>query len=91
MSYVALRIIKPTLTELFSGFCEKDVHVSPKEDEEKDRPKLISNFARWVKQTTTNDKEELMQSINEPPRGKTNNVVSEQVRHKPTCTSTEAG
>ena len=27
----------------------------------------------------------------EPPRGKTNNVVSEQVRHKPTCTSTEAG
>ena len=27
----------------------------------------------------------------EPSRGKTNNVVSEQVRHKPTCTSTEAG
>ena len=27
--------------------------------------------------------------INEPPRGKTNNVVSEQVRHKPGCTSTE--
>ena len=26
---------------------------------------------------------------NEPPCGKTNNVVSEQVRHKPTCTSTE--
>ena len=25
----------------------------------------------------------------EPPRGKTNNVVSEQVPHKPTCTSTE--
>ena len=25
----------------------------------------------------------------EPPRGKTNNVVSEQVRNKPTCTSTE--
>ena len=25
----------------------------------------------------------------EPPRGKTNNVVSEQFRHKPTCTSTE--
>ena len=25
----------------------------------------------------------------EPPRGKTNNVVSEQVRHKPTCTSRE--
>ena len=27
--------------------------------------------------------------INEPPRGKTNNVVSKQVRHKPACTSTE--
>ena len=26
---------------------------------------------------------------NEPPREKTNNVVSEQVPHKPTCTSTE--
>ena len=25
----------------------------------------------------------------EPPRGKTNNVVSEQVRHKLGCTSTE--
>ena len=31
------------------------------------------------------------QRLNEPPRGKTNNVVSEQVRHKPICTSTEAG
>ena len=30
-----------------------------------------------------------MDYITEPPRGKTNNVVSEQVRHKPTCTSTE--
>ena len=28
-------------------------------------------------------------TANEPPRGKTNNVVSEQVRHKPACTSTE--
>ena len=28
---------------------------------------------------------------NEPPRGKTNNVVSKQIRHKPGCTSTEAG
>ena len=26
-----------------------------------------------------------------PPCGKTNNVVSEQVRHKPSCTVTEAG
>ena len=29
------------------------------------------------------------ENIIEPPRGKTKNVVSEQVRHKPTCTSTE--
>ena len=28
-------------------------------------------------------------SVFEPPRGKTNNVVSEQVRLKPACTSTE--
>ena len=27
--------------------------------------------------------------ITEPARGKTNNVVFEQVRHKPSCTSTE--
>ena len=27
--------------------------------------------------------------LNEPPCGKANNVVSEQVRHKPSCTSTE--
>ena len=27
--------------------------------------------------------------IYEPPREKTNNVVSDQVRHKPACTSTE--
>ena len=30
-------------------------------------------------------------SVYEPPRGKTNNVVSEQVRHKAGCTSTEDG
>ena len=29
--------------------------------------------------------------IFEPSRGKTNNVVFEQVRHKPSCTATEAG
>ena len=27
----------------------------------------------------------------EPPHGKTNNVVSERVWHKPSCTSTEDG
>ena len=30
-------------------------------------------------------------AIFEPSRGKTNNVVSEQVGHKPGCTSTENG
>ena len=31
----------------------------------------------------------LLHYIYEPPPGKTNNVVSEQVRQKPACTSTE--
>ena len=31
----------------------------------------------------------LMENVNEPSRGKTNNVVSDQVRHKPGCTVTE--
>ena len=30
-------------------------------------------------------------NLNEPPRGKTNNVVSDHVRHKPVCTVTEDG
>ena len=33
--------------------------------------------------------DELTTKILEPPRGKTNNVVFEQVRHKPACTVTE--
>ena len=32
-----------------------------------------------------------LQTLNEPSRGKTNNVVSEQVRHKLGCTSTDDG
>ena len=32
-----------------------------------------------------------MPMLYEPPRGKTNNVVSEQVRQKSGCTVTEAG
>ena len=35
------------------------------------------------------DSQKFCHLIIEPPRGKTNNVVSEQVRHKPACTSTE--
>ena len=34
---------------------------------------------------------ELTQLTIEPPRGKTNNVVSEQVRHKSSCTVSEKG
>ena len=30
-------------------------------------------------------------STNEPPRGKTNNVVFEQIRHKPVCAIIETG
>ena len=39
--------------------------------------------------TRTSEYPETIYKIIEPPRGKTNNVVSEKVRHKPTCTSTE--
>ena len=38
----------------------------------------------WPSQTTRQQR-----VLPEPPRGKTNNVVFEQVRHKPSCTSTE--
>ena len=34
---------------------------------------------------------DLICSIIEPPHGKTNNVVSEQVQYQPACTVTEAG
>ena len=34
---------------------------------------------------------EAMRFSYEPPRGKTNNVVSEQVRHKSDCTVTKVG
>ena len=40
---------------------------------------------------STNVGTEVLGVRNEPPRWKTNNVVSEQVRHKPGCTVTEAG
>ena len=35
--------------------------------------------------------DDLDRTRNDPPRGKTNNVVSEQVRRKPACTVTEDG
>ena len=37
------------------------------------------------------DTPSLSHFVNEPPHGKTNNVVSEQVRHKPVCAVKEAG
>ena len=48
-------------------------------------PSLI--IIRWRKKSGA----DTIKIKNEPPRGKTNNVVFEQVRHKPSCTSTEAG
>ena len=51
-------------------------------DEPKKLPVNLINTGRNAVQITVSRK-------NEPPRGKTNNVVSEQVRHKPACTSTE--
>ena len=33
----------------------------------------------------------ICQFLFEPPQGKTNNVVSEQIRHNSCCTVTEAG
>ena len=36
-----------------------------------------------------NDQPYTVSLYHEPPRGKINNVVSDQVRHKPTCTSIE--
>ena len=46
----------------------------------------ISNFDQG-----TNSKDYEFLEIYEPPRGKTNVVVSDQVRYKSTCTATEAG
>ena len=44
----------------------------------------VSEFRAAVKLVINNN-------IIKPPRVKTNNVVFEQVRHKPACTATEAG
>ena len=44
-----------------------------------------------IKKTCDSCKYTFCKAIFEPPRGKTNNVVSEQVRHKQGCTSTEDG
>ena len=35
--------------------------------------------------------DESLLETNEPPRGKTNNVVSDQIRHKSGCTVRDAG
>ena len=44
------------------------------------------NQKRHKENTTWN-----MITYYEPPRGKTNNVVSDQFRHEPSCTAREAG
>ena len=45
----------------------------------------------WLTLTRETNRTEGKIKQNEPPHEKTNNVVSEQVRHKPSCTSTENG
>ena len=50
-------------------------------------------YNRFVPETRQPDRETKaggkFRDLIEPPRGKTNNVVSEQVRHKPTCAVAE--
>ena len=43
----------------------------------------------WTIDDVTEDSVRSTMQKYEPPRGKSNNVVSEQVCHKPACTSTE--
>ena len=49
--------------------------------------KALNGFQGLMLYTSMLD--DVIITLFEPPRGKTNNVVSEQVRHKPTCTSTK--
>ena len=55
------------------------------------KSKALDCFIRSIRDVTLRNAAywHLLFLIIEPPRGKTNNVVSEQVRHKPACTSTE--
>ena len=55
-----------------------------KKPKRKDVPLKKINYEEVVEKRA---KQEVLKI--EPSRGKTNNVVSEQVRHKPACTSTE--
>ena len=49
---------------------------------------MESSFVKWI--TIAQEKSETNRAFtDEPPRGKTNNVVFEQVRHKPACTVTD--
>ena len=53
-------------------------------------PGYPGNLETYPKRVFSSAHDALVASLSfEPPRGKTNNVVSEQVGHKPTCTSTE--
>ena len=51
----------------------------------------MPRYSLATNSASTIDAESGMVDIIEPSRGKTNNVVSEQVRHKPGCTSTGDG
>ena len=71
-------------------FCQSDIKLKTT----KMNVMLFTDFCQNVPKSpdfpTKTSKENAL-VLNEPPRGKTNNVVSEQVRHKPVCTVTEAG
>ena len=54
---------------------------------------ILKNNVATMPTTTlqTKNASAQMNKTYEPPHGKTNNVVSDQVRHKPVCAVTEAG
>ena len=68
-----------TTKEIHEDFMKKLGNESPSY-----RKKRLQNAGE-----SNEDDERSGRPKDEPPRGKTNNVVSEQVRHKPACTSTE--
>ena len=49
------------------------------------------DYIKVLKFPSMKKKKKKISNLNEPPRGRTNNVVSEQVRHKSGCIVTEAG
>ena len=55
------------------------------------KSRFSSDTAVLRKKNEITDKHRPLAQRNEPRHEETNNVVSEQVRHKPSCTSTKDG